>query len=83
MPQTTAAAAGLFDWSMKYQDGTRPTSQSLRENFTAERKEWWVVSPLPAAPGRPWLLAPTIVDRRPPRRRAARRAGWSRRCRST
>jgi hypothetical protein len=32
--------AGLFDWSMAYQDGTHPSSTVLRENFTTERKAW-------------------------------------------
>lgn len=30
---------GLFDWSMKFQDGTRPT-QFKPEEFTPERRAW-------------------------------------------
>lgn len=36
-----ARAAGIFDWSMKYQDGARPNDYGAVE-MTPEKKEWWV-----------------------------------------
>ena len=34
------SAAGLFDWSMKFQDGTKPTGTVNPEDFTPERRAW-------------------------------------------
>ncbi|GAX85320.1 hypothetical protein CEUSTIGMA_g12737.t1 [Chlamydomonas eustigma] len=31
---------GLFDWSMKYQDGTKPPGSLRPEDFTPERRAW-------------------------------------------
>ena len=32
---------GLFDWSMQYQDGTRPTDSSIERD--PEKQKWFVV----------------------------------------
>ena len=34
------STAGLFDWSMKFQDGTKPTGTVNPEDFTPERRAW-------------------------------------------
>lgn len=36
---TCHTRAGLFEFSMKYQDGTRPTNYD-ESSFTPERREW-------------------------------------------
>lgn len=33
---------GLFEWSMKYQDGTSPANMPTEE-LTPEKKAWWVI----------------------------------------
>lgn len=32
--------AGLFDWSIKYQDGTRPSSWDPKD-YDPEKMKWW------------------------------------------
>ena len=48
--------SGLFDWSMKFQDGTKPTGTINPEDFTPERRAWWVPCMVGAVQGG-WRLA--------------------------
>jgi hypothetical protein len=41
-----ARAAGLFDWSMKYQDGTRPSDWDPSQ-YDPQKMKWWVGTRLP------------------------------------
>lgn len=36
----TSATSGLFEWSMKYQDGLHAASRASAEEFTPERRAW-------------------------------------------
>jgi len=37
---TTTMHAAIFDWSMKYQDGSRPTDYASAAEMTEEKRQW-------------------------------------------